>query len=90
MALSDKIALLNQELTQRQKAMQARALLQNFRMTVSDTNRGIQEIADSGSFGTLDVDIKNALIAAWNVSKDAQTALEDATIAELLDWRPAQ
>ena len=87
MALSDKIALLNQELTQRQKAMQARALLQNLRMTVLDTNRGIQEIADSGSFGTLDTDVKNALLAGWNVSKDTETALEETSIAELLDWK---
>lgn len=87
MSLSDKITLLSQELAQRQKAQTARALLQNLRSTVLETNTGIQEIADSGSFGTLDVDIKNALLAAWNVSKDAQTALEDVIIAELLDWR---
>ena len=88
MALSDKIASLNAELIQRQKAIQARALLQNLRMNVMDTNRGIQEIADSGSFATVDVDIKNALMAAWDVSKAAETALEEASIAELLDWRP--
>ncbi len=88
MALSDKIALLNQELTQRQKAMQARALLQNLQMTVLDTNRGIQEIADSDDFDTLDTEIKTVLVAAWDISKAAQTALEDASIVELLDWRP--
>lgn len=87
MALSDKIALLNAELIQRQKTQQVRALLQNLRMTVLDTNRVIQEIADSGSFATVDVDIKNALIAGWDVSKAAQTALEEASITELLDWR---
>ncbi len=87
MALSDKITLLHQELTQRQKAMQARALLQNLHMTVLDTNRGIQEIADSGSFATLDTDVKSALLVGWNVSKDTETALEDASIVELLGWK---
>ena len=87
MALSDKILLLHQEFTQRQKAMQARALLQNLQMVVADTNRGIQEIADSGNFATLDVDIKNVLIAAWDISKAAETALEETSIVELLDWK---
>ena len=88
MSLSDKIDVLAAELKQRQKAQQARALLQNLRSTVLETNTQIQDIADSGEFDTLDVDFKAALIDAWNVSKAAQTALEDATIAELLDWRP--
>ena len=86
--LSDKITLLSQELTQRQKAQQARALLQNFRSVVIETNLQIQAIVDSGSFNTLDNEIKQAVIAAWNVSKDAQTALEDAVITELLNWSP--
>ncbi len=88
MALSDKITLLSQELTQRQKAQRVRALLQNLRNTVLETNRDIQEIADSGNFDTLDADIKSALIAGWDISKTAETALEDVTIAELLDWSP--
>lgn len=88
MSLSDKITELSAELNERQKAQQARALLQNLRETVLNTNVGIQEIVDGGSFATLDTDIKNALVSAWDISKDAQTALEDAVIAELLDWRP--
>lgn len=88
MSLSDNITALNNELNQRQKAQQARALLQNLRSTVLETNVGIQEIVDDGSFATLNVDVKDALIAAWNVSKAAQTAFEDAVITELLDWRP--
>ena len=88
MSLTDKITLLSQELNQRQKAQQARALLQNFRSTVLETNSQIQAIADSGNFNTLDAGVKSALLAAWNVSKAAETALEDVTIAELLDWRP--
>ena len=87
MLLSDKITLLSQELTQRQKAQQARALLQNFRSTVLETNSQIQAIADSGAMNTIDAGVKSALLAAWNVSKTAETALEDVTIAELLNWR---
>ena len=48
MALSDKITLLSRELNQRQKAQQARALLQNFRSTVLETNSQIFEIIARG------------------------------------------
>ncbi len=41
----------------------------------------------SGDFDTLDTEIKDVLVAAWNISKSAQTALEDANITELLDWK---
>ena len=88
MSLSDKIDVLAAELTQRQKAQQARALLQNLRSTVLETNTQIQTIVDSGQFDTLEAEFKAALVQAWNVSKQTQTALENATIAELLDWSP--
>ena len=88
MSLSDKIDVLADELVQRQKAQQARALLQNLRSTVLETNTQIQAIADSGEFDTLEAEFKAALVQAWNVSKQTQTALENATIAELLDWSP--
>ena len=89
MSLTDKIKLLSQELIQRQKAQQARALLQNFRSTALETNSQIQAIADSGNFNTLDADVKAALLAAWGISKAAETALlKNVTIAELLDWKP--
>ena len=89
MALSDKIDILADELDQRKKAQKVRALLQNLRSTVLDTNREIQEIVDSGQFGTLEAEFKAAIVSGWNISKSAQTEFEDATIAELLDWRPA-
>jgi len=88
MSLSDKIDVLAAELTQRQKAQQARALLQNLRSTVLETNTQIQAISDSGQFDTLETEFKAALVQAWNVSKQTQTALENVTIAELLNWSP--
>lgn len=88
MALTDKITTLHAELTQRQKAQQARALLQNARSTILETNTQIQAIVDGGSFNTLDAEVKQALLAGWDVCKDTQTGFEDAVIAELLDWRP--
>lgn len=90
MALTDKITTLHAELTQRQKVQQARALLQNVRSTILETNSQLQEIADSGNFDTLDTEVKQALLDAWNVCKDAQTGFEDVTIVELLDWSPSK
>ena len=86
--LTDKLNAAHAVLTQSQAAGQARAVLQNFRFVVLDTNRDIQNIVDAGNFDTLDNEIKAALVAAWNVSKASQTALEEASIAELLDWTP--
>lgn len=88
MALTDKITKLHAELTQRQKAQQARALLQNARSTILETNAQVKEIADSGSFETLDTEVKQALLAAWNVCKAAQTGFEENVVAELLNWSP--
>ena len=86
--LTDKLDAARIALTQHQDAGRAKALLQNLRNVVLETNRGIQEIVDGGSFNTLDAEIKAALADAWNVSKAAEAALADVTIAELLDWSP--
>ena len=88
MALTDKLNIAYEELTQAQKVVKARALIQPIREDVLRINLELQEIANSGSFDTVDVEIKQALIAAWNVLKTAKTGFENVTIKELLDWRP--
>jgi len=88
MALTDKLNTAYAELTQAQKVSQARALIQPIREDILRVNTELQAIADSGSFDTVDIEIKQALIAAWNVIKAAKTGFENVTIAELLDWRP--
>jgi len=88
MALTDKLNTAYAELTQAQKVSQARALIQPIREDILRVNIELQEIANSGSFDTVDIEIKQALIAAWNVLKTAKTGFENVTIAELLDWRP--
>ena len=88
MALTDKLNTAYAELTQAQKASQARALIQPIREDIIRVNTELQAIADSGTFNTVDADIKAALIAAWNVLKTAKTGFENITVKELLDWRP--
>ena len=88
MALTDKLNTAYEELTQAQKVSRARALIQPIREDILRVNIELQEIADSGSFDTVDIEIKQALIAAWNVLKTAKTGFENVTIKELLDWRP--
>jgi len=63
-------------------------LIQPIRDEVARVNAEIQVIADSGVLNEADAEIKSALLAAWDVIKNGDTAFEDATIAELLDWRP--
>jgi len=89
MALTDKLNAAHAEFTQAQKVSSARALIQPIRADVFRVNAELQEIADSGVFDTVDVEIKQVLIKAWNVLKDAETGFKDATVTELLDWRPS-
>ena len=87
-AVDDKFASLVSDTEQRQKVITARALLQNARSTIVETNAELQEIADSGSFDTVDVELKAVLIDAWQVVKDANDGFSDPNIVKLLNWRP--
>jgi len=88
MALTDKLNAAHAELSQAQKVSSAKAKIQPIREDIFRINAELQEIADSGVFDTIDVEIKQALIKAWNVLKDAEKAFKDVTVTELLDWRP--
>ncbi len=88
MALTDKLDTAYAELTQAQKVSTARALIQPIRDDVLRIDAELQAIADTGVFDTIDVDIKQAMLSAWGVIQAAKTGFEDATVAELLDWRP--
>lgn len=88
MAITDKLNAAYAELTQAQKASTARALIQPIRADVIRINAKLQAIEDSGVFNTVDVEIEQALIAAWDVLKAAKTGFENAAVSELLDWRP--
>lgn len=88
MALADKMTALHSELTQREQTRDARAILQNVRSTIEQANVQLQTIADSGSFDTVDVEVKQVLVAAWNVCKNAQTGFAVAEVKTLLDWSP--
>ena len=88
MALTDKLNTAYAELTQAQKVSQARALMQPIREDVLRVDAELQKIADSGTFNTIDAEIKAALLATWNVIKTAKTGFENVDVKTLLDWRP--
>jgi len=88
MALTDKLNMAFEELTQAQKVGHARALIQPIREDVLRIDVELQAIADSGVFNTVDVEIKAALIKAWNVVKATKVGFEDTDVNELLSWRP--
>jgi hypothetical protein len=89
-AVDTKFGSLVTDAEQRQKVITARALLQNARSTIQETSTQLQEIAKSGSFNTVDAELKATLIKAWQVVKDANTGFSDPNVAKLLDWRPAK
>ena len=88
MSLSDKLDAAWAELIQAQKVGEARALIQPIRDDVNRVDTELAGIAASGSFDTVDPEIKQAMLAAWDVIKAAKAGFENITIAELLDWRP--
>ena len=88
MVLTDKLNTVYAELTQAQKVSTARALIQPIREDIFRIDVELQAIADSGVFNTVDVEIKAALIKAWNVVKVAKVGFEDTDVNELLNWRP--
>ena len=89
-AVDTKFGSLVTDAEQRQKVITARALLQNARSTIQETNTQLQEIATSGSFNTVDAELKATLIVAWQVIKDANDGFSDPNVAKLLDWRPTK
>ena len=86
MAIATELSQLWEEKAQRDDTFEARAALQNWRTETTRTNALIQAIVDEGSFDTIPTDLKNALLAAWNAVKAADTAMEDADVAEALNW----
>ncbi len=88
MSLTDKLNIAYETLTTAQEVGTARALMQPIRDDVLRIDAELQVIAGNGSFDTVDPEIKQAMLDAWQVIKDAKIAFADATIAELLDWRP--
>ena len=88
MAIDAKLDLAFAELTQAQKAGQARAILQNVRQVIIESNQQLQAISDSGSLSTVDAEILAALVAGWNIIKSGETAFDNGDLPALLDWRP--
>jgi hypothetical protein len=89
-AVDTKFGSLVADAEERQKVITARALLQSARSTIQETNTQLQEIATSGSFDTVDAELKATLIKAWQVVKDANEGFSDPNVAKLLDWRPTK
>ena len=89
-AVDEKFATLVTDAEQRQKVITARAILQDARNNVRNWDAELKEIATSGSFNTVDAELKDTLIIAWQVIKDANDGFSDPNVAKLLDWRPTK
>lgn len=77
------------EKEQREDAFAARAALENATMTIKECNRKIQAIVDSGNFGTIPVDLRQALNQWWTITKAADAAIDgNADIMTIYEWRP--
>jgi len=88
MSLTDKLNTAHADLVQAQKVSSARALMQPIRADVIRIDQELQEITDTNNLEDIDTEIKQALLATWNIVKAAKTAFEDPIVTELLDWKP--
>ena len=88
--VSNKFGQLVTEREQAEKVIKARAILQSARADIIRWDSELTELANSGSFETVDPEIKQALIAGKKVINSAKIALTDPTtdICKILDWRP--
>ena len=87
MAISEKMSELVTEKQQRDRVIEARAILHDVRANVQEAATRLQEIADSGAMNTIDSEIKAALVTGWDGVNAAQSGFEDSNLATLLDWR---
>ncbi len=86
MAITDKFETLLTTRDQANRAVKARALIQEFRMKAEEISSEIQEIKDAGALYNLDVEIKQALNDGWTIVKDSLDEIENnTTLKELLE-----
>ena len=89
-AVDEKFGSIVSTRDQAEKVISARVVLQNARNNVRNWDAELKEIAASGSFNTIDDELKQTLIKAWQVVKDANDGFSDPNVAKLLDWRPSK
>lgn len=88
-AVDTKFASLVTDAEQRQKVITARAQLQNIYHEIQNTDAELTAIATSGSFNTVDAELKQTLLAGWRIVQDANDAfVNDPNLMKLLNWRP--
>ena len=83
MALSDKINLLHTAVNQQNDVIAAIAIIKSVVKTVNSANVRLQSLKDSGSFNTIDNEVKTALVNAAALITSADTALSDASVTDL-------
>ncbi len=77
------------EKTQRDDTFQARAALESCTNAIDECHQTIQALVDSGSFGTIPDDLKDALNDWWAIVKTARTSIgADGDIMDVYNWRP--
>lgn len=88
MSITDEFRQIWNEKEQRDKVIEARARLQGCRDVIVETVTLIEEIVASGTFETIPLETKQAIQRARNIIKDAKSELGEASVREILDWRP--
>lgn len=87
MTITSDFDVLWNEKKQRDRTVEAKALLQNCMNVVEETKAQLQAIVDEGSLNTIAASVKTALNSAFTVVKTASTGFDTEAIQEVLNWK---
>ncbi len=86
MSITTDFDVLWTETKQRERTIEAKAILQNAMWVIEETKTKLQAIVDEGSLNTIAASVKTALNSAFTVVKTASTGFSNANIQEVLNW----
>jgi hypothetical protein len=84
--ITTQLEVIWDEKSQRERVIEAKALLQDAMNVIAETNTKLKEIVDEGSLDTIPAEAKAALSKAWSVIKTADTSFHNEEIKEVLTW----
>ncbi len=89
MAIIDDLDNVWESKSQSEDLFTARAALENATNVIEEELQKFKDIKASGSFSTIPIDLRNALLA-WEIIYDTAKAsfLADADVVAIPNWRP--
>ena len=88
MAIQDKLNVANSSRNQANNFFKARAAMMPLREDAQRIVSEVQEIIDTGTFDTVDAELKAVGVKTFNAIKQIVAFFDDPDIKQFMDWRP--